>query len=221
MAILSPTNMQTIELGATGWRILVNNDITYLNGFIQSITTSGSNPNLYAASVNVSGSLTVGGNASITGTLAAGATTLNSLTVTNALNAGATTVASLTSAGGITGTLATAAQPNVTSLGTLTGLTVSSGIKVSSSSTLTGTTAGNIVYTQPAAGTYKKIVLYANGYENTSATAQTITYPTAFTNTPAVVINTTGMTVTTTTTTLTLPASMGAAATGLIILEGI
>lgn len=71
MAILSPTNMQTIELGATGWRIIVNNNITYLNGFIQSITASGSNPNLYAANINASGSLTVGGNASITGTVSA------------------------------------------------------------------------------------------------------------------------------------------------------
>ena len=87
--------------------------------------------------------------------------------------------------------------------------------------TLTGTTAGSIVWSQPEQGSaYKKFIGYANGYENTTATAQTITYPTAFTNTPIISSNSTGMTLSTSTSALTLPASMSATATGWIIIEG-
>jgi hypothetical protein len=87
--------------------------------------------------------------------------------------------------------------------------------------TLTGTTAGTIVWSEPQQGSaYKKFVGYANGYENTTATAQTITFPTAFVNAPIILGNSTGMTLTAITTTLTLPASMSATATGWIIIEG-
>ncbi len=98
--------------------------------------------------------LTGSGNFSIAGNLTAGSTTVSSLTSTSntllanangstvktyhntlddgsgnvtisgSLSAGATTVSSLTSTGNITGTLATASQPNITSVGTLTGLKV-------------------------------------------------------------------------------------------------
>lgn len=87
--------------------------------------------------------------------------------------------------------------------------------------TLTGTTAGSVVWSQPEQGSaYKKFVGYASGYENTTTTAQTITFPTAFTNAPVISSNSTGMTLTASTTTLTLPASMTATATGWIIIEG-
>ena len=87
--------------------------------------------------------------------------------------------------------------------------------------TLTGTTAGSVVWSQPEQGSaYKKFVAFANGYENTTATAQTITFSTAFTETPIILGNSTGMTLTASTTTLTLPASMSATATGMIIIEG-
>ncbi len=94
-------------------------------------------------------------------------------------------------------------------------------LTVNSSATLTGTTAGTITYSQPQSGVAKKVVMYANGYENTTATAQTITYPTAFTNPAVITTNTTGMTLSTSTTALTLPTSMTAAASGVIIVEGI
>ncbi len=90
-----------------------------------------------------------------------------------------------------------------------------------SQTTLTGTTAGSIIWSQPEQGSAcKKFVGYANGYENTTATAQTITFPTAFTYTPQIVSDggLSGLTVSTTA--LTLPASMGAAASGFIIVEG-
>jgi len=110
--------------------------------------------------------------------------------------------------------------------GTITGSNIASNtvtqsnIAPPSTASLTGT-AGSITYIQVnSLSTYKKVLLYANGYENTTATAQTITFPTAFTTVAAVTSNTTGMTVTASLTTLTLPASMAAAASGVIVVEG-
>jgi len=90
-----------------------------------------------------------------------------------------------------------------------------------SQNTLTGTTAGSIIWSQPLQGSaLKLVVLYASGYENTTTTAQSITFTKAFTNTPAVIVNTTGMSITVSTTGVTLPTSMTAAATGWIIIGG-
>jgi len=90
-----------------------------------------------------------------------------------------------------------------------------------SQNTLTGTTAGSIIWSQPLQGSaLKLVVMYANGYENTTTTAQSITFTKAFTNTPAVIVNTTGMSITVSTTGVTLPTSMTAAATGWIIIGG-
>ena len=87
--------------------------------------------------------------------------------------------------------------------------------------TLTGTSAGSIVWSQPLQGSaLKLVIMYANGYENTTTTAQSITFTKAFTNTPAVLVNTTGMTITVSTTGVTLPTGMTAAATGWIIIAG-
>jgi len=50
-----------------------------------------------------------------------------------------------------------------------------------------GTTAGSIIWNMPMQGAgYKKVVVYLNGYENDTTTAQTITFPTAFTYAPNV-----------------------------------
>ena len=90
-----------------------------------------------------------------------------------------------------------------------------------SQTTLTGTSAGSIVWSQPLQGSaLKLVILYASGYENTTTTAQSITFTKAFTNTPAVIVNTTGMSITVSTTSVTLPTSMTAAATGWIIIGG-
>ena len=87
--------------------------------------------------------------------------------------------------------------------------------------TLTGTSAGSIVWSQPMQGSaLKLVVLYASGYENTTTTAQSISFTKAFTNTPAVLVNTTGMSITVSATGVTLPASMTATATGWIIIAG-
>jgi len=85
--------------------------------------------------------------------------------------------------------------------------------------TLAGTTAGSAIWNMPYQGSgYKKVIVYLNGYENTTTTAQTITFPTAFTYTPIVTTSISG--VSASTTALTLPASMTATATGYVIVEG-
>ena len=90
-----------------------------------------------------------------------------------------------------------------------------------SQNTLTGTSAGSIIWSQPMQGSaLKLVVLYASGYENTTTTAQSISFTKAFTNTPAVLVNTTGMSITVSATGVTLPASMTAAVTGWIIIAG-
>ena len=90
------------------------------------------------------------------------------------------------------------------------------------SSTLTGTTAGTIVSSMPEQGVAKKFVAYANGYENDSTTAQTITFPTPFANPPDVTWNKSGLSVTASTTALTITAPDSTTTyTGLIIVEGI
>ena len=93
---------------------------------------------------------------------------------------------------------------------------------ISGQTTLTGTTAGSIIWSMPFRGafaTYAEFVGFANGYQNSGGTAQTITYTTAFTRSPAFIKNDlTGTT--TTTTTLTLPTAMGAPVTGWVIVEG-
>jgi hypothetical protein len=90
-----------------------------------------------------------------------------------------------------------------------------------SQTTLTGTSAGSIIWSQPLQGSaLKLVILYASGYENTTTTAQSISFTKAFSNTPATLVNTTGMTITVSATGVTLPASMTAAATGWIIIAG-
>lgn len=84
---------------------------------------------------------------------------------------------------------------------------------------LSGTTAGTLTWVMSEDGlTWRG---YLDGYENTTATAQTVTYPTAFANGAAVVSQPSGFGATTTATTLTLPESMSAAVTGVIIVMGL
>jgi hypothetical protein len=86
--------------------------------------------------------------------------------------------------------------------------------------TLAGTTAGSAVSSQPfRASTYKKVIVFLNGYNNTTGSAQTITFPVAFTQTP-VILAQSDPPCTVSTTTLTLPTSMSGPTTGFVILEG-
>lgn len=87
---------------------------------------------------------------------------------------------------------------------------------------LAGTTAGTIQWSMPEQGTaYKKFVGVLVGYENTTTTAQTIAFPTAFANPPTITSQPSGFGATATTTTLTLPTGMSAAVNGVVVIEGI
>lgn len=88
-------------------------------------------------------------------------------------------------------------------------------------STLTGTTTGTIVSSQPQQGaSYKLFVAHAAAYENTTAPVQTITFPTAFTSTPTISVNDTGLTLSASTTALTITGSEVATHTGNIQVTG-
>lgn len=70
---------------------------------------------------------------------------------------------------------------------------------------LSGSPSGTITWTQPEQGTQHKVfIATAVSYENDSTTNQTITFPTAFSYTPVISTNTTGLTVSASTTTLTI-----------------
>lgn len=88
-------------------------------------------------------------------------------------------------------------------------------------STLNGTTAGTVTWVEDQVGTVKRFFAVVAGYENTTTTAQSITFPVPFTKAAAVVANTTGMTLTVTNNSVTFPASMTAAASGVIEILGI
>jgi len=88
--------------------------------------------------------------------------------------------------------------------------------------TLAGTTAGSIVYSMPFQGSsYKKFIAYANGYENDTTTAQSITFPVAFSSVAGITYNSTGLTLTNSLTALTISAPNSTTTyTGMIIVEG-
>jgi len=85
-----------------------------------------------------------------------------------------------------------------------------------------GTTAGTIYWTMPFQGTaYKKCIVYLSGYENNTTTAQTITFPTAFTDTPYIAANTASVPgVSVSTTALSINPDSTSTYTGWIVVEG-
>jgi hypothetical protein len=83
---------------------------------------------------------------------------------------------------------------------------LSGALKCNLITTLTGTTAGSVQWSQYMQGQFKAFAAQFLSYENNSTTNQTITFPTPFVNTPVIVTNTTGLTITVTTTTLTIGA---------------
>lgn len=89
--------------------------------------------------------------------------------------------------------------------------------------TLNGTTAGTIVWSQPFQGSsYKKFVAVAAAYENDTLGNQTITFTKPFASTPVVVGNSTGLTISVSTTTLTITApNVVTTYSGTIIIEGV
>ena len=107
--------------------------------------------------------------------------------------------------------------------GTFTGAVTALANAATTSGSLAGTTAGTVDYSMPDQGVAKKFVAFFNAYENDTTTNQTITFPVAFVNAPAVGINTTGLTVSGTTTTEVVIAAPNATTTytGVLTFEGI
>jgi hypothetical protein len=90
-----------------------------------------------------------------------------------------------------------------------------------SAATLTGTTAGTVVYHHPIQGSSWKLgQFYLNGYQNNTGTAQTITFGSAYTNLPAILKDDTSGGMSVNRTTLTLPINMGSPVTGWIYIAG-
>jgi hypothetical protein len=80
--------------------------------------------------------------------------------------------------------------------------------------------SGQAVSSMPFhAPTYKKFVVWFDGYENISKTPQTISFPLTFTESPMFIANI-DPPCTVSTSQLTLPASMDAPVTGWAVLEG-
>ena len=88
--------------------------------------------------------------------------------------------------------------------------------------TVTGSTAGSFDAKQILRGVdYKKIIIYLNGYENDSTTAQTYTYPVPFSTVAAITSNTASVPVVSTSLTeFSIAPDTATAYTGLIIIEG-
>lgn len=87
-------------------------------------------------------------------------------------------------------------------------------------STLNGTTAGTAISSQPFQGAgYKKFIVRLSGYNNTTGSPQTIAFPTGFTLTPVITVNSLPV-CSVSTTQLTLPASMSGPISGWVIVEG-
>ena len=88
--------------------------------------------------------------------------------------------------------------------------------------TVAGTSAGSFVAAMPVQEpTYKKVVVWLNGYENDTTTAQTYTFPMGFTETPAVTTNSASVPgVSVSKSTLSLAPDTTTAYTGWIIVEG-
>ena len=160
------------------------------------------NPSLTLPNITISNTTTLN-NVSASGTLSVtGNSTLSTLDVTNI---------------SASGTL------SVTGNSTLSNIILSGIIEINDTlGSLSGTTAGSISWSMPFQGSaYKKFIAYLNGYENDTTTAQTISFPVAFSDTPVIVVNSASVpSVTVSTTEISLAPDTTTAYTGWIIVEG-
>jgi hypothetical protein len=85
---------------------------------------------------------------------------------------------------------------------------------------LTGS-SGAINWTETTNGGSKEVVIVLGGYVAPSVLGATLTFPTAFLNTPSVIANTTGLTISTISTTSVKIPSSAQASSGTIVIKGI
>jgi hypothetical protein len=83
------------------------------------------------------------------------------------------------------------------------------GLNAGAAQTTVNGSAGSYIYSQPFTGSsYKMVLIYFSGYTNAGTSA--IVFPTSFSNTPSVGINTTAATISTISTTgMTIPIGTG------------
>ena len=88
--------------------------------------------------------------------------------------------------------------------------------------TVSGTTAGSFVASMPERNNkYKKVLIYLDGYENDSTTAQTYTYPVPFSTVAEITANTASVPVVSTSLTeFSVAPDTTTAYTGIIVIEG-
>ena len=202
------------------------------NGTVVNVAGSGvdnnfSVPQTFGAGIAVSGATTLAAVSGTTGTFTgavsvsgfsnAGNTTLQAVSGTTGTFTGAVSVSGFSNAGN------TSLQAVSGTTGTFTGAVTALANAITTSGSLAGTTAGTVDYSMPDQGVAKKFVAFFNAYENDTTVNQTITFPVSFVNTPAVGINTTGLTVSGSTTTEVVIAAPDATTlyTGVLTFEGI
>lgn len=122
----------------------------------------------------------------------------------------------------VSGTLAVTGAATLSSTLAVTDAVTAGGVNPSNAVTsIAGTTAGTIYWVMPFQGSgYKKAIVFLDAYENDTATAQTITYPTAFVQVPNVTNPGAVPGVSTTATTLSIDPDTTDAYTGWIVVEG-
>lgn len=209
---------------------LTSGDFLYYNGtnWINQALEAGTGISISGATITNSGvtSLTAGTGISVSAST--GGVTITNAGVTSFQ--GDTGAITLTAGSGIS-----ISGTTISFSGSYTGnVTITGDLSVSgsfstgqldltgSATVLDGTTAGTVTWFMPMVGTYyKKFVAYASGYENDSSTSQTITYSTAFTETPTVSVNSTGLSLSTSTSVLTIEAPDSTSTfTGWVVIEG-
>jgi hypothetical protein len=96
------------------------------------------------------------------------------------------------------------------------------GIESTKRTTVSGTTAGSFVASMPQQdNTYKKVIIYLDAYENDSTTAQTYTFPVAFSTVAVITTNSASVPVVSTSLTeFSIAPDTTTAYTGIIVIEG-
>ena len=134
----------------------VNGNVNVVSAGNTTLVVTGTGANI-SGTANVTGNANVGSNVNVTSNVIAGNVYANSGTIGGSL---------------VAGTLSTAAQPNVTSLGALTGLTVANATGVVNFTTTANVTLGAVANLHISGGS-SAYVLSTDGAGNLSWVAQT------------------------------------------------
>lgn len=160
-----------------GSGLQVGGAVTFSNNFsVSGIST-------LTGDVDILNNLSISGNLSVTGS----STLTGDVSLSNNLSVSGTTT--LTGDVEILNNLTVVGNINLTSIETKGSVNIDI-----PQTTITGTTSGSLICSMPYQGTsYKKVIIYCNGYENDTTTVQTYSFPTPFLVQPYVNINQSGL----------------------------